>query len=108
MKEAENVLQRLRLRGEEFFAQVSAELMANPRFMKALESAWKGKAKLDAAVARTLKNMNIPTRTEFKRTLRRIELLEEQVAELKRPRPARRRTTPASSRPRRSKGSAES
>lgn len=82
-----DILSRLRMRGEEFFTQVSAELMSNPRFMKALEktmeTAWKGKAKLDDGVAKALKNMNIPTRTEFKRAVRRIESLEDQVADLK-------------------------
>jgi hypothetical protein len=43
----------------------------------------KGKEKLDEAVAKALKNMNIPTRTEFKKAVRRIEALEEQIAGLK-------------------------
>jgi polyhydroxyalkanoate synthesis regulator phasin len=79
----QSVFDRLKARGEEVLTQVSGELMSNPRFMKAMETAWQGKAKLDQAVARVLKTMNIPNRTEFKKALRRIEALEEEVAGLK-------------------------
>jgi polyhydroxyalkanoate synthesis regulator phasin len=78
-----NLLDRLKSRGEEVFTQVSAELMSNPRFMKAMEGALRGKEKAEDAVARAIKTMNIPTRTEFKRALRRIEALEEELAALK-------------------------
>ena len=78
-----NLLDRLKSRGEEVFTQVSAELMSNPRFMKAMEGALRGKEKAEDAVARAIKTMNIPTRTEFKRALRRIETLEEELAALK-------------------------
>ena len=37
----------------------------------------------DEAVARALRNMNIPTRTEFKKAVRRIDALEAEVADLK-------------------------
>lgn len=78
-----SVLDQLKARGEELFGRVSSELMANPNFMKALETAWKGKARLDEAVGEALKRMNIPTRTEFKRAVKRIDDLERQLAELK-------------------------
>ena len=78
-----NLLDRLKSRGEEVFTQVSAELMSNPRFMKAMEGALKGKERVDSAVAQAIKSMNIPTRTEFKRALRRIDALEGEVADLK-------------------------
>jgi polyhydroxyalkanoate synthesis regulator phasin len=77
------VLDQLKARGEELFGRVSAELMANPNFMKAMETAWKGKARIDEAVGEAMKRMNIPTRTEFKRAVRRIDDLERQLAELK-------------------------
>ncbi len=79
----QSVFDRLKARGEEVLTQISGELMSNPRFMKAMETAWQGKAKLDEAVARALKTMNIPTRTEFKKALRRIEALEAELASLK-------------------------
>jgi len=82
MREATSVFEALRAKGEEFFGAVSAELMSNPRFMKAVETAWKGKAKLDEAVAQALKSANIPTRTEFKSALRRIDALDARVKEL--------------------------
>jgi BMFP domain-containing protein YqiC len=79
---SDSVLGQLRARGEQLFGRVSAELMANPNFMRALEAAWKGKAKLDEAVALALKRMNIPTRTEFKKALKRIDELESRLAGL--------------------------
>jgi hypothetical protein len=78
-----NLLDRLKNRGEEVFTQLSAELMSNPRFMKAMEGAMKGKAAAEDAAARGIKTMNIPTRTEFKKALRRIDALEGEVAELR-------------------------
>lgn len=83
MSGPQGVFDRLKARGEEVLTQISGELMSNPRFMKAMETAWQGKAKLDETVARALKTMNIPNRTEFKKALRRIEVLEAEVASLK-------------------------
>jgi hypothetical protein len=74
----------LRSRGERFVNQVSAELMKNPQFLRALQGAWKGKEMMDQAAGRAIKAMNIPTRTEFKRALARIEALEHELAELRR------------------------
>jgi hypothetical protein len=71
----------LRARGEEFFTRVSNELMSNPRFIKAMQTALRGKEWVDQAVAQALKTMNVPTRTEFKRALARIETLERELAE---------------------------
>jgi hypothetical protein len=73
----------LRARGEEFFNQMAGELMNNPRFMAALQTAMRGKERLDQAAAQALKSMNVPTRTEFKRALARIEALEAALLELK-------------------------
>jgi len=78
-----NLLDRLRSRGEEVFTQVSAELMSNPSFMRAMEGALRGKEKVDATAAQAIKSMNIPTRTEFKRALKRIDALEHEVADLR-------------------------
>jgi hypothetical protein len=88
MNDDDSVFQRLRSRGQVLFAQASAELLENPRFAKALEHAMKGKAILDQAAARALKTMNVPTRTEFKKALRRIESLEADLAALKARAPA--------------------
>jgi hypothetical protein len=75
-----SILGRIRARGEEFFNQVSSELMKNPQFVSAMQAAVWGKEKLDEGVAQALKTLNVPTRTEFKRALERIEALERQVA----------------------------
>lgn len=97
-----SLIETLKARGEEVFGQVSAQLMSNPQFMKAVASAMRGKEKLDRAVGQALKQMNIPTRSEFKRALARIEALEHELAGLKAkagsPRPARprRRAKPKS------------
>jgi hypothetical protein len=87
MTDENSVFQRLRARGEEVFTQISGELMANPHFVKALQGAMRGKEKLDEAASRALKTMNVPTRTEFKKALRRIESLEAEIAALKSPAP---------------------
>jgi polyhydroxyalkanoate synthesis regulator phasin len=74
----------LRARGEEFLTQISNELMSNPRFIQAMQAAVRGKEWIDDAVARALRTMNVPTRTEFKRAVARIDALERELAEAKR------------------------
>jgi len=86
-----SILGRIRARGEEVLSQVSGELMKNPQFVSAMQAAVWGKEKLDEAVAQALKAMNVPTRTEFKRALDRIEALEQQVAVRNRKRAGRAR-----------------
>ncbi len=77
------ILGRIRERGEEVLTQVSAELSNNPRFAKAMEGAMRGKEKLEEGVGRALQQINVPTRTDLKRALARIESLEREVADLK-------------------------
>jgi polyhydroxyalkanoate synthesis regulator phasin len=77
------LLDRLKERGEEVFTQLSGELMSNRHFVKAMEGAMRGKQKLDEAAAKALKSMNVPTRTEFKKAVSRIEVLEEELAALR-------------------------
>jgi len=74
----------LRTKGSAVFSQVSDELMKNPAFVRALETAYQGKARLNAAVGQALKTMNVPTRSEFKRAVARIEALERELADRKR------------------------
>ena len=74
----------LRSRGEEFLTQVSNELLANPRFLKAMQAAMRGKEWVDEAVDQALRTMNVPSRTEFKRALSRIESLERELADVRR------------------------
>ena len=100
------LLDRIRTRGEEVLTQVSGELMSNPRFMKAMEGAMRGREKLEEAVGQALKQMNVPTRSELKRAVSRIETLERELAALK----ARARSRPAAPRkpsPRKPKPAAE-
>ncbi len=89
----ESMFERLKARGEQVFAQVSGELMKNPQFVKAMQTAYQGKERLDAAAARALKTMNIPTRDEFKKALRRIEALESELEAVKTAQ--RKKTAPA-------------
>lgn len=79
----ESVFDRWRARGEAVFSQVSAELMKNPNFVKAMQAAMKGKEKVDVAVGQALKAMNVPTRSEFRRAMARIDALEQELASLK-------------------------
>jgi hypothetical protein len=91
-------LNRLRSRGEEVLTQVSAELGSNPRFMRAMAGALRGKEKLEQAVSRVLRQMNVPSRSELKRALARIDALEREIAARKakaRAKPKVRRRVPA-------------
>jgi polyhydroxyalkanoate synthesis regulator phasin len=74
---------RLKERGEEVLGQISGELMQNEHFMKAMQGALEGKQRFDRAVGRAMKTMNVPTRSEVKRAVSRIESLESEVAALK-------------------------
>jgi BMFP domain-containing protein YqiC len=87
-----SVFEKLKARGEEVFGQVASQLSQNPRFMRAMQGAMQGKESVERLVGKALKQMNIPTRTEFKRALARIETLESELAALKAraERPARR------------------
>ena len=84
MSDDRSIFDRLKERGEEVLTQVSGELMANEHFMKAMEGALKGKEFVDQAAARALKSMNVPTRSDLKKALARIEALEAEMAALKR------------------------
>ena len=95
------ILGRIRARGEEVLTQVSAELTSNPRFAKAVAGAMRGKERLEEGIGRALRQMNVPTRSELKRALSRIEALEREVAELKaKARAAAARRRPAARKPR--------
>lgn len=83
MSEDKGLFDRLKERGDEMLAQVSGELMQNPHFMRAMEGALRGKRKIDEGAARALKSMNIPTRSEFKKALARIEALEHELLAVK-------------------------
>ena len=83
MTRSRSVFERLKERGEEVLNQISNEVVSSPYFAKAMEGAMRGKQKLDQAVGQALKQMNIPTRSEFKRAVGRIEQLERELAEVK-------------------------
>lgn len=83
MTRSRSVLERLKERGEEVLTQISNEVVSSPYFAKAMEGAMKGKERLDQAVGQALKQMNIPTRSEFKRAVTRIEQLEQELAAVK-------------------------
>jgi len=83
LSDESSVFDRWRARGEAVFNQVSEELMKNPNFVKAMQAAMKGKERVDVAVGQALKAMNVPTRSEFRRAVARIEALEHELAALK-------------------------
>jgi hypothetical protein len=78
-----DVFEEWKARGERVLGLLSAELMQNEHFVKALQGALRGKQRLDEATSQALKRMNIPTRTEFKRALARVEALEQELEKLK-------------------------
>lgn len=100
MAEDSGFLNRLRSRGQEYLTQVSAELSQNPRFMQAVAGAMRGKEKLEEAVGRVLRQMNVPTRSELKRAVARIDALEKELGARKR---SRSKAAPAGARARRPK-----
>jgi len=102
LSDENSVFGRWRARGEAVFNQVSEELMKNPNFVKAMQAAMKGKERVDVAVGQALKAMNVPTRSEFRRALSRIEALERELAALKaeREEPVRERRPKPKLRPR--------
>ena len=65
-------------------ADVSQGLMKNPAFVAAVATAYRGKQKVNDAVGQALKTMNVPTRTEFKRAVARIEALERELEDNRR------------------------
>ncbi len=84
MKIDRGLLGRIRTRGEEVISQLSAELSADPRFARAVEGAQRGRERLGHAAAAALEQVNLPTRSELKRAMARIETLERELAELRR------------------------
>jgi hypothetical protein len=97
----------LRARGEEFLTQVSNELMSNPRFIRAMQAAVRGKEWIDQAVAQALRTMNVPTRSEFKRAVARIDALERELADARRQAAAPRRGAARKKTARRRSGTAK-
>jgi hypothetical protein len=96
----------LRSRGEEFLTQISNELLGNPRFLKAMQAAMRGKEWVDEGVAQALRTMNVPTRTEFKRAVARIDTLERELADTRREAATARATAAPRARARRKKTAA--
>ena len=81
MNESKTMFDFLRSRGSAFVSLVSNELMSNPAFLRAMQTAYKGGERLNGAVEQALKTMNVPSRSEFKRMVARIEALEREVAD---------------------------
>jgi polyhydroxyalkanoate synthesis regulator phasin len=75
-------------KGGAAIADVSQGLMKNPAFVAAVATAYRGKAKVNDAVGHALKTMNVPTRSEFKRAVARIEALERELADRESGQPA--------------------
>ena len=96
----------IRTRGSAFVSLVSNELMSNPAFLKAMQTAYRGGERLNGAVEQALKTMNVPSRSEFKRLVARIDALERELAaarEAPAAAPAPRKRAAAKTAPRRRK-----
>ena len=83
MSENRTLFDALRARGNAFVSLVSNELMGNPAFLKAMQTAYRGGERINDAVGKALKTMNVPSRTEFKRLAARVEALESELAALR-------------------------
>lgn len=79
----DSLLQQLKARGEEFFTEVSNNLMANEAFIEVLKKGIAAKEAVDKQVTETMKRMNVATRKETSRLEQRIAALEADLAELK-------------------------
>jgi hypothetical protein len=77
------MFEKLKERGEEVLSQISDEVVNSPYFHRAMESVMKGRDQLNQAAAQALKQMNIPTRSEFKKAMGRIDSLEQELNALK-------------------------
>ena len=82
-EDSKGVFDRIRERGSELLQQISGELMQNDHFVKAVQGAARGKEKLDTAVGRALRTLNVPTRAELKKVQSRLEDLEAEVQHLR-------------------------
>jgi hypothetical protein len=76
---ARNMFEKLRERGEEVLSQISDEVVNSPYFHRAMEGVMKGRDQINQAAAQALKQMNIPTRSEFKKAMNRIDSLEQEL-----------------------------
>ena len=79
----ESLFSQLRARGEEFFTEVSNNLMANEKFIELLKKGISAKEEIDKRVADALKTMNVATRKDVTRLEHRVTQLEGQLEELK-------------------------
>jgi hypothetical protein len=77
------MFEKLKERGEEMLSQISDEVVNSPYFHRAMEGVMKGRQQLTEAAAQALKQMNIPTRTEFKKAMSRIDTLEQEINTLR-------------------------
>jgi hypothetical protein len=77
------MFEKLKERGEEVLSQISDEVVNSPYFHRAMEGVMKGKEQLNQAAAQALKQMNIPTRSEFKKAMSRIDSLEQELNAMK-------------------------
>jgi polyhydroxyalkanoate synthesis regulator phasin len=88
VKQAKSVFDVLFSRGSAVVSQVSDHLMKSQAFHdfldRSVENLYRGKQKVNDAVGHALKTMNVPTRSEFKRAVARIEALERELADRKR------------------------
>lgn len=89
----DSLLSQLKARGEEYFTEISNNLMANPTFIEMLKKGIAAKEVADKQVAEAMKRLNVATRKEVRSLEHRIASLESELAELKaaaEPKPKRR------------------
>lgn len=80
MKKTRGMFDLLRTTSSQVMSQGS-ELLKSPAFLRAVETVIRGKEMVNGAVEQTMKRMDVPTRTELKRAVARIEALERGLAD---------------------------
>ncbi len=80
---AQSRFSSLKARGEEFFTELSNNLLANPAFIEMLKKGIAAKEAVDQQVAQAMKRMNVATRKDLSRLEQRLSALEAELAALK-------------------------
>ena len=79
----DSLLSQLKARGEEYFTEISNNLMANPAFIEVLKKGVAAKEEVDKKVVDALRAMNVVTKKDLHRLENRLAELEKELEALK-------------------------
>ena len=78
---ADSLFDQMKAKGEEFFTNVSNNLMSNPTFVEMVKKGFAAKEAVEREVGETMKKMNVATRKDIRKLEERIAALESELAE---------------------------